>query len=532
MNNQKIRGSYYTPKNLADFMAAYCLSQIQQQIINVLEPSVGDGMFISSINDYHLINDFEAINLTIVEREEEELSKANERVITDNININSNCSDYLDFQVIDKNRYSLIIGNPPYVKKNYLTDEQKIICKNLHIDSGLTNKSIHNIWTSFLVSAVNKLDDSGILAFVLPLELLQVTFAEEIREFLKTHLDRVEVFTFNELQFQECKGQDTVILFGYKEHNENGVFYTTIDKIEDLVNNNYTLYQNISISNSNKKWSHHFINPDENAFLENLKRDLNLVSSFVDNKPGIVTACNNYFIVNKDILNEFDLWKYAKPIVQKGLFVNGSVVFNSGDYQDLIDSNKPSFLLDFNNKVKGKLSNKLKEYLRIGVEEEIPLRYKCKQRKNWYEIPNIKEESEGFFFKRAHEYPKLIKNEANVYVTDSAYKLEMREGYNLNSFIYSFYNSLTLAFAELEGRYYGGGVLELTPNEFRVLPIPYVNVNNFDSYKDVFKAKKGISEIVTKHNYEILNSTLGISNEDAQKIENIRLKLINKRFRN
>tara|TARA_R110002096_G_scaffold274893_1_gene468614 strand:- start:388 stop:714 length:327 start_codon:yes stop_codon:yes gene_type:complete len=108
----------------------------------------------------------------------------------------------------------------------------------------------------------------------------------------------------------------------------------------------------------------------------------------------------------------------------------------------------------------------------------------------------------------------------------------MNEGYNLNSFIYSFYNSLTLAFAELEGRYYGGGVLELTPNEFRVLPIPYVKTNDFESYKDVFKAKKSISEIVEKYNYEILNSTLGISKEDAQKVENIRLKLINKRFRN
>jgi adenine-specific DNA-methyltransferase len=532
MSNKKKIGSFYTPKNLADFMVNYCLSKIQQQTINVLEPSVGDGMFISSINDCNLSDGFEQINLTIVEREKEELTKANNRFIPENVNIVSNCADYLDFQIIDENRYNLIIGNPPYVKKNYLSDEQKELCKNLHVSSGLSNKSIHNIWTSFLVSAVNKLDNNGILAFVLPLELLQVTFAEEIREFLKTYLDRVEVFTFNELQFQECKGQDTVILFGFKEHNENGVYYTTIDTIEDLNNNNFTLYQNISVSNSNKKWSHHFITPDENAFLENLKKDLNLVSNYVENKPGIVTACNDYFIVNKETLKEFELEKYAKPIVQKGLFVNGSVVFNSVDYQELIDSNKPSYLLDFNNKVNGKSSNKLKEYLNIGVEEEIPLRYKCKKRKNWYEIPNINEESEGFFFKRAHEYPKLIKNEAKVHVTDSAYKLEMNEGYSLNSFIYSFYNSLTLAFAELEGRYYGGGVLELTPNEFRVLPIPYLKIDDFESYKDVFKDKKSISEIVRKYNFEILNSTLGISKEDAQKVENIRLKLINKRFRN
>ena len=75
--NKKELGSYYTPKNLADFMVDYCLSQLNSNTIDVLEPSVGDGMFITAINDCNLSNSFEAINLTIVEREEDELTKAN-----------------------------------------------------------------------------------------------------------------------------------------------------------------------------------------------------------------------------------------------------------------------------------------------------------------------------------------------------------------------------------------------------------------------------------------------------------------------
>lgn len=43
----------------------------------------------------------------------------------------------------------------------------------------------------------------------------------------------------------------------------------------------------------------------------------------------------------------------------------------------------------------------------------------------------------------------------------------MKEEFEINSFIYLFYNSLTLIFAELEGRYYGG-VLELIPSELTV----------------------------------------------------------------
>jgi adenine-specific DNA-methyltransferase len=146
-------------------------------------------------------------------------------------------------------------------------------------------------------------------------------------------------------------------------------------------------------------------------------------------------------------------------------------------------------------------------------------------------VPNIAKIPEAFFFKRAHEYPKLLRNDADVLVTDSAYKIEIKEGFELNNFVFSFYNSLTLAFAELEGRYYGGGVLELTPNELRVLPIPYTNCNNFEEYISEFKDKTSIKDILNKYNYQILNGTLGLTVQEIDKIENIRQKLINKRHR-
>src|SRR5690606_36150688 len=138
--------------------------------------------------------------------------------------------------------------------------------------------------------------------------------------------------------------------------------------------------------------------------------------------------------------------KYTKPIIQKGFFVNGSVVFNEDDFQELEDNKRPTKLLQLNDN--DKISKKLKEYLDIGVLEEIPYRYKCKIRKNWYVVPNISEKPDAFFFKRSHLYPKLLKNNSNALVTDSAYKVEMRDGYDLNSFIYSFYNTLTLLLSE------------------------------------------------------------------------------------
>ncbi len=526
--NKKNLGSYYTPLRLSNFIADYCLEYFDQNSISILEPSVGDGNFAAAVSNNIRLNRFKNIQLTIVEREIEELNKAIERCNSD-INLISINDDYLNFHSNNTDKFSLIIGNPPYIKNSLLSDDQKEMCKSIHISSGLKNKKINNIWSAFLVSAIQKLEDNGVFAFVLPLELLQVKFSEEIRDLLKKSFERLDVFMFDELQFQECKSQDTVLIVGYKEHETSGTYYTTIENIEDLENRNFLLMQNISVSESNTKWTHHFLTPEEHSFLDNLKLQLNLTSHFVENKTGIVTAANDYFIVNNEVVTKNMLRTYSKHIVQKGFYVNGSVTFEREDFRKLVDEEKPAYLLDFNKVNPKRISKSLENYLAIGIDRELELRFKCRQREHWYQIPNISKQSEAFFFKRAHEYPKLLKNNANVYVTDSAYMIESREGYQIENIIFSFYNSLTLAFAELEGRYYGGGVLEVTPNEFRALPLPYTSINDFEVYKNLFKNKKSIEELLSIYNRDILNSALALSLDEISKVEAIRKKLVCRR---
>ena len=112
----------------------------------------------------------------------------------------------------------------------------------------------------------------------------------------------------------------------------------------------------------------------------------------------------------------------------------------------------------------------MKDFLLSGEQQGLPLRYKCSRRKIWYEVPLMKQ-TEGFFFKRSHHFPRLCINRASVLVTDTAYRVTMKDKHTIEGLCYSFYNSLTLLFAEIDGRFYGGGVLELTPSEFKGLPI-------------------------------------------------------------
>ena len=110
----------------------------------------------------------------------------------------------------------------------------------------------------------------------------------------------------------------------------------------------------------------------------------------------------------------------------------------------------------------------------------------------------------------------------------------MKQGYIIEDLIFSFYNSLTLAFSELDGRYYGGGVLELTPNEFKNLPIPLVSISNknFEQFTCSFKNKKSIEDILTVNDYAILKSIdKEIDNDTIKKVFIIREKLYQRRIK-
>jgi adenine-specific DNA-methyltransferase len=531
---RKKNGSYYTPPFLAEFILRHVSSNIRgRKSLSILEPSVGDGAFIRAFASIELSCDTR-ISFTCVEKVKPEIDKAKllaEPTSDRNIRFKFECVDFLRWQGTQSKHYSIILGNPPYIKKSLLNATQINSCKEIHESSDIAATSVKNIWSSFLIRCTELLEEDGILAFVLPAELLQAKFANPIRDFLRIKYDRIELFTFNDLLFDSI-GQDTVILIGYKKAVHKGVYYTTIKDKSELENNVFVLSKNDSLVKSDIKWTHHILTGEEIELLSKIKSSLKPISYYCSSKPGIVTAANKFFIIDNDTEKKYRLGSLAKPIIQKGIFVNGSVVFDRHDLKALQKSGLPAKFLMFEDKGQRSYSKSIQEYLRLGVKGEIHKRFKSLQRARWFVVPNVSTPPEGFFFKRCHQYPKLLKNNAGVYVTDSAYEIAMHDEYDIESLIYSFYNSLSLCFAEMEGRYYGGGVLELTPKEFKKIPVPYkeISQSKFKTYTSAFEVKSAIKDIFEKNDSQIL-AGLSLTGDDVYKIQSIRQKLIDKRLR-
>lgn len=526
MIDKKNTGSFYTPKIIANFLVDYLFEKIKDKNLSVLEPSVGDGIFVNSLVAHSLF--FKRINeIVAVEKDESELSKIDTRIK----GFQPIANDFLEFQKDNNSQFSLVLGNPPYYKSKQLTKKQKELSKEIYANAGLSFTSAKNIWATFFVRCISFTNKTGVMALILPSDLKQVSFAKELKELLFKEFERIEIFNFKELLFKDCKGQDTLILIAERKSNAKGVFTCDIQSSDELTGRSFVFKEEIRIAST--KWNHEHLSSEEFSFIENIKSNLKPISHYTTSKPGVVTGANKYFIVDEKTLKNYKLNKFAKPIIQKGIYVNGSLSFKEEDLEKLTKAGKPTHLIHIDSSNDKLLSEINNQYLSLDGTMELQERYKLKIREVWYRIPNVSKPSEALFFKRSHNYPKLLKNEAKILATDAAYYIDPKEGFEINDLIYSFYNSFTLALAELTGRYYGGGVLELVPSEFKSLPIPYAKINEaeFRNYNIEFENKEGIDEILLNHDSQILHGVLNMNLDEILKIQGIRKKLVSKRFR-
>ena len=538
MPDKKQNGSYYTPQLLSDFLIKHIFSSYDlPDTFNILEPSCGDGRFVKSLlNSDNLPPSFE---ITLVEKDAIELKKTLDFISSNGkieLKIHSYECDFLDFQLNDTQKYSLIIGNPPYINKKLLSEKQIRLCQDIHDKAGLSSKFIKNIWTAFLLSSIASLDHDGVLCMVLPSELLQVIYSKELRSFILSKFERIEIFAFNELIFESTQ-QDVIVLIGsnnVKNSRKKGISFYQVNRLEDLKKPLY-IEKNSNVHRTNlDKWTNYILDDGELNFISDLKNRLKNIQHYCDkSNVGIVTAANSYFIVNKDVIEKNNLKEYSEPILSKASDIKNVLIFQQEKYNYLNESNKRVNFIKFPDVKKSKLNKHAIKYVNHGIILELNNRYKCKLRNNWFHVPSVWK-SEGFFVKRNHLFPRIIINDAQVQVTDSFYRIVMKEGFNIKDLAFSFYNSLTFILAELEGRYYGGGVLELTPNEFKNLAIPFraeVSDIEFDKLEEMIEENESINDILIYTDNILLKKQLNLEDVELERLRNIYDVLVKRRLR-
>lgn len=521
--SQKLRGAYYTPPVIARFILQWGINGSSD--LNILEPSCGDGVFLECIaNDKMLYN-----SVTAVEYEEEEAMKARAITLHDSEVVNA---DFHRFCLDTDKRFNLVVGNPPFIRYQYYNPEQQKLADEIFKRSKLKRTKLTNAWVTFVVGCSQLLTETGKMGFVIPSELLMVKYAQQLRQYLAKNFNKINIISFENLVFEEIQQEVVLLLCEKNGTDEHLIEHIEVKDADGLLSldPHRLKFPTKKIDFHTDKWTYYFLEKEELDLLEKVKCNMPSIATYANVEVGITTGANDYFTIPKSIVDLYNLEEYARPMVGRSVQVN-SLCFTNKDWQTNVDSEAKAHLLVFPSGVKKNGNDGVRAYIENGEKEGVNKGYKTGIRDEWYIIPSIKL-SDALFLRRNNQYPKFVLNEAKAYTTDTMHRVFIKEGVNKKAFVASYYNSLSFTFAEILGRNFGGGCLELMPSEVGGIYMPYRAENEalFAGIDRMLRQKKTADEILDYTDRIILHEGMGLSIEEVQTARSIWHKIMGRRL--
>ncbi|HDL4156441.1 TPA: N-6 DNA methylase [Mannheimia haemolytica] len=529
---QKLRGGYYTPQYLADYITKWVLGINPSSI---LEPSCGDGRFIQALFNN---NSEKEKNITCFELIDSEADKS--KYLLKSLGFNNfsvYSSDFLRWSVdnfkADQIEFEGIIGNPPFIRYQYLNEEFQESAKNVFDLLNFKFTKHTNSWVSFLISSLSFLKEGGRLGMIIPSEILNVIHAQSLRDFISQGLHKVLIINPKNIWFENTL-QGALIILIEKVDNESkkGISILNVED-DDFINIDpnklFVKSKYIDFKDLPDKWVGANLTEEELSLINKVKnhRSVYKFSDIATVEVGIVTGANDFFLINDHIVSKYKLDRFVYPMFGKSQHCKGIIYDNEQHFENKEKNLPTNFIYLEDNE--SNLPLLVQTYIKEGEDAEYHKRYKCKIRKPWYKVPSVYSTNIGML-KRSHEAPKLILNKLGAYTTDTAYRIKSNK-FQDEILVCCFLNPLTMILSELNGRFYGGGVLELVPSEIRNLYIPIIENIDFNIEELNEEVKAGNIENVIRNNGEKILTNLGFSQEDNAMLMSIWKKLKNNRLR-
>lgn len=523
----KLRGGYYTPRPIASFLASWC---VRTPDARVLEPSAGDGVLVKEAAS-RLGDRGEVVAIEVDGPEAAAISGLNCR------NTKVVQVDFFDWYRVKKpdSSFDCVVGNPPFIRYHDFPEEHREPAFQLMREVGLRPTRLTNAWVPFVVLATRALKPGGRLALVLPAELLQVGYAAEIREYLAKHYSRLTVITFRSLVFDEIQ-QETILLLGERGDCVGAQMSFVelggapdLSTIEDVLGAGSV---SVDLDHAREKWTQFYLTPRELELVRAIEQGswARRLGEYAEVDVGVVTGRNDYFVFTERRALEEGISQFCIRMVGRSSQIPG-LVLSESDWQRLSRVGEKCLLLSLGGVAEGRLLGSVAQYIRRGEEAGIPTGYKCKVRMpRWWNVPSVWV-PDAFLLRQIHDGPRIVVNDAGATCTDTVHRVRLRNGFDARWLAGASVNSLIFAFAEIRGRSYGGGVLELEPSEAESLPFPPPSAGSVRlDQLDELARTKGIEAVLDVGDECVLIAS-GLTRSEIRTLREIWQKLYDRRRR-
>jgi adenine-specific DNA methylase len=533
-SEEKLRGGYRTPSDIARFLSNWVLAGGAKII---LEPSCGDGAFLGALAD---AGGDTRMSVLGIELDEQDAALARSRVAAHaGIDATVRCDDFLGWALTNLDRptrFDAVVGNPPFIRYQYWPEPFQQKAEKLFALLHLPFTRHTNAWVPFVLASLALLRGGGRLAMVVPAEIIHIMHAQALRSYLGTTCTRLLLIDPEEIWFEQTLQGACLLLAEKKEHvadSTEGVAIVRVTGKQFLTRPAEVLFEQAQFSDGNTvegKWTRALLQEAELDLLEALRRhpDVRVFEDVADVDVGIVTGANKYFLVPDETVRQYGLQDFAHPMFGRSEHCPG-VVYNRAQHRENVRAGLPTNFLWLRGARFDELPEGVKDYIRLGESQGLQNRYKCRVRTPWYEVPSVHATEIGML-KRCHDFPRLIFNKVGAYTTDTAYRIRTRRT-RARRLVYSFLNSLTALSAELEGRHYGGGVLELVPSEIErlLLPLPRLKSYPLSKLGRAVRTSEASATLVTQ-DQQVLGG-IGLDTTDQARLHDAWLRLRGRRHR-
>lgn len=544
LDADKLRGGYYTSGELARWLCAWAIRDAGEM---VLEPSCGDGAFLEAasarLEALGAKGPARANHLRGIEIMPGEADKARLR-LKDGLGMRA------DDVVVDSDffawwsrpgrpEFDVVVGNPPFIRYQSFPEPHRTRAMEIMHGQGLSPNRLTNIWVPFVVAAAAALKEGGRMALVLPAELLQVSYAAQLRSFLTDRFGRVDLIACNELFFEKAE-QEVLLLLADEARptpsakNPCKVNLTESESVADIVNRTpREVLRGASpktVCHDSEKWLKYFLNEEEISFMRALRASEKTVElgTYASVNVGVVTGKNQFFVLRESEVKELGLQGYTMPLIGRSAHLEGAKV-DKAVWRALASEDQRVHLLHLATINGTKPKGALASYIRLGEGQEVHKGYKCSVRTPWYAVPSVYV-PDAFVFRQIYDFPRMVLNQAEATATDTIHRLRSY-GADPRDIVSNSYSYLTAASAEIEGRSYGGGVLELEPTEAEklLMPATFGDALSLEECDALIRAGR-LETVLEENNRRILMQQMGLSKADCVMLRGIWEKMRNRRL--
>lgn len=442
--NNKLKGIYYTPKGLAEFLVR---PLIDRSNLTIFDPAFGEGsLLLSAEKIFNATKGRTNGNLKLFGCDIHPVNGLLEHLPISNLL----ALDFFEYPMT--NKFDVILMNPPYIRhhligRTKIEKYQKLISNICHLDS----KS--DLWTYFLVKSIAHLKKGGGVGAILPWSFLQADYSRNIRIWLSEIFGKITVLALGAEYFNNAK--ERVVLVWLKDYGKpcQSVKIDFSKRINDNIK-----YENIVVDQwvSDKVVFHR--NDDSESIISSYVHDFGFSTfdNWADVKIGVVTGADYYFILSDTSAREIGASKkhliriYTNSKGFRGFYNNGLTPPN-----ELLVLNKAN-------------AHKYDEYIKKGEEKGYHLRSHSLRRNPWYSV-TIGETPDAFFPYRISNLPYLIRNDGKAQSTNSVHRIYFKnlsetETKWIQVSLLSVPGQLSI---ERESKTYGRGMLKIEPKSLK-----------------------------------------------------------------